>query len=95
MKDNSSFKGEVKINNFLVKYYVTGSDKPNHSSGYFEWGIRADKYEKGNITESEEIKNISPDFERVSEIAEILKRNAVTPSGLLYAVSDLITLTVR
>lgn len=93
MKENAYFKGETKEENFILRYYVTSSGKINELTGYFEWGIRVDKYEKGVITESEEIKNISPDFKRVSDMAEILLKNSVTPSGLFYVVSDMVSLT--
>jgi len=88
------FIGSADVNNFQLKYYVYGGNQINEFTNFYEWGIRVEKIVSGKINESEEIGNISPDFKRVSEIAGLLKRNTVTPSGLLYAIEDITSMTL-
>ncbi len=82
--------GIAEIDNIYLEYYVVGKNKINKNSGYFEWGIKVVKFASGIKEESEEIENISPDYNKVLKIAEILLRNKVTPVGVRYALEDLL-----
>ncbi len=83
------FVGKSENGNIVLEYYITNSKEPNEHTGCYEWGIRVDKITPEK--EREEIKNISPDFEKVLMMAEVLRRNTVTPIGLKYAVQELIS----
>ena len=87
--DNVYYVGNRKIKDIKLFYYVCGDKSINDISGYFEWGIKIVKIEK--TVEEITVRNISPDFNKISRIAEILMRNTVTPSGIydaLYNISE-------
>lgn len=82
--------GAIIVDDIYIEYFITGESNINKHSGYFEWGIKAVKYISGQKEETEEIRNISPDFNKVLGMAEILIRNKVTPMGARYAIEDMI-----
>ncbi len=82
--------GTTTVDNIYIEYYITGESNINKHSGYFEWGIKVVKYVAGKKEEAEEINNISPDFNKVLGMAEILIRNKVTPVGAKYVIEDMI-----
>ena len=82
--------GATTFDNIYIEYFITGERNINKHSGYFEWGIKVIKYLSGKIEETEEIPNISPDYNKVLGMAEILIRNKVTPVGVRYAIEDMI-----
>lgn len=88
---NSTYKvGIAEIEDIYLEYYIVRGTKINDYTGCVEWGIKIIKYVSGRIDESEEINNISPDCDKVIKIAEILRRNSVTPVGARYALEDLL-----
>ena len=88
MQRKKYHKGSSKTDGLIIDYYVCGYDEVNEFTGCYEWGIRVEK--KAPVEEAEEIKNISPDFNKVCDIADILRKNSVTPIGLKYALEDML-----
>ena len=82
--------GSYEIGNIYLEYYIVRGTEINDYTGCFEWGIKIIKYISGRIDESEEIKNISSDYNKTVNIAEILRKNSVTPIGVKYALEDML-----
>lgn len=80
--------GTEKTERITLEYYVCGDRAVNELSGYFEWGIKIIKKEKK--VEEIIVRNISPEFNKACEIAEILMKNSVTPIGVYDALNNIL-----
>ena len=85
------YKTKLAITNDIdVEYSLTGKNRLNNHTGFFEWGICVTKYTSGIKEETEEIDNISPDYNKVSKLLDALIRNKVTPVSVRDVLENLI-----
>ena len=87
---------KVAGTDYIVEYTIL-KKLSNYTPGdFFEYGIRCVLYGKEKkVVSMEEIHCITPDFLKILEIEEILRRNQVFPVHLKEIVSDLIEIQLE
>ena len=71
-----------------LSYYILKKEY-NKETNEEEWGIRIEKND-GESFESETISYMTPDFDRLNLIMDILTRNSVTPFSLKEILYEII-----
>ncbi len=85
-----SFLCEGEKETFTVGYYLVKTVSETDAGKIAQWGIRAEKHTGKKLTGISEIKNITPDYEKILSVVEKLKEYTVTPVSLRDAVINMI-----
>lgn len=86
-----STKTVVEGTGYTVEYTITKNASEYELESISEYGISCILYgESQEIVSSEEIKCVTPNFTKVNEMVQILKRNQVFPVHLKEIVCELL-----